>query len=297
MEMKLSGTRIKELRLKLSWSQEKLAEEAALNVRTVQRAETDGSASLRTRLQLAQALQVQPEDLDAELKSGVQTASIYYVAILLLVSVIYLASQPAWFSLSAANYSWIGLRAPGEPWQPFAAWWFVNFALWTVLCTPVLRHLYRKHQSLFAPYLAAFGIGLGVALLRTWQPSLVVDLLTSLLSIGGLALLLSLYVPRLDTRVLRHGVFMSLGTYMFIWFFQVLLYFPMGMWMRVSLHGLGKPPFPDSFLLTVVAEGVNNLLPLIPLALVLLLSLARRPSVLWCSTLSGSSAQEAVSQI
>ena len=49
MELKVNQKKIKELRLKKSWSQEELAEKAAISLRTVQRMELDGSASLKSR--------------------------------------------------------------------------------------------------------------------------------------------------------------------------------------------------------------------------------------------------------
>lgn len=64
MEMKLDTHKIKALRLNLSWTQEKLAEKAGLNARTIQRVETEGSASLHTRLCLARAFGVEPQELD-----------------------------------------------------------------------------------------------------------------------------------------------------------------------------------------------------------------------------------------
>lgn len=64
MRMKIDGQRVKEMRLRKSWSQEKLADLAGLNLRTVQRIETNGAASLQARLAIAKALGVDPVDLD-----------------------------------------------------------------------------------------------------------------------------------------------------------------------------------------------------------------------------------------
>lgn len=49
-----------------------MAEAAGLNPRTVQRAETDGSGSLKTRLQLAEALRVRPDGIDLVEQSGTE---------------------------------------------------------------------------------------------------------------------------------------------------------------------------------------------------------------------------------
>ncbi len=64
MEVKIDSQKIKQLRLDRSWSQEKLAERADVSLRTVQRMEMDGSASLKSRLAVAEALGVEPSFLD-----------------------------------------------------------------------------------------------------------------------------------------------------------------------------------------------------------------------------------------
>jgi DNA-binding XRE family transcriptional regulator len=64
MTVRVNGQLIKELRIKHSYSQEKLAEVVGVNLRTIQRIETNGVAALSTRGALAKALGVEPEDLD-----------------------------------------------------------------------------------------------------------------------------------------------------------------------------------------------------------------------------------------
>ncbi len=66
MEMNVNRELIKKLRIQKSWSQEKLAENAGVSLRTVQRVETDGVASLQSRAAIAQALEVEPAALDVE---------------------------------------------------------------------------------------------------------------------------------------------------------------------------------------------------------------------------------------
>jgi len=70
MDVKVDTVKIKTLRLAKSWSQEVLAEEANLSLRTIQRMELDGSASLKSRLAVAQALDVEPGMLDPEAAAG-----------------------------------------------------------------------------------------------------------------------------------------------------------------------------------------------------------------------------------
>jgi DNA-binding XRE family transcriptional regulator len=65
---------VKELRIKHSYSQEKLAAIVGVNLRTIQRIETKGVASLDTRGALAKALDVRPEDLDVPEASAVIAA-------------------------------------------------------------------------------------------------------------------------------------------------------------------------------------------------------------------------------
>ena len=66
MELKVDQKKIKELRLNKSWSQEELAQKAAVSLRTVQRMELDGSASLKSRRAIAEALEVEPAFLDPQ---------------------------------------------------------------------------------------------------------------------------------------------------------------------------------------------------------------------------------------
>jgi transcriptional regulator with XRE-family HTH domain len=285
MEMKLSGTRIKELRLKLSWSQEKLAEQAGLNPRTVQRAESEGSASLRTRLQLAQALCVLPGELDAE-PAAVDAAaaspalahsgvSIYYLTVLLLVSIVYLAAQPAYFSVSVTHFSW----AAWAGWTETGVWLVVSVLVWAMAALPILHWLMRKHRVLFARYLAAFSVALGLTVLRIWvpAPAWLADGLTALLSLSGLALLLSLYVPRLDTTLLRHVACMQLAVYLFLWFFNKVIGFIVGTYMFVEAGRQLTEVSPAWYVAGSLVSAAGDLVQLIPFGLVLILSFARRP--------------------
>lgn len=65
MDVIINRELLKDKRLSKSWSQEQLAGEAGISLRTVQRIETDGVASLRSRTAIAGALNLQPADLDA----------------------------------------------------------------------------------------------------------------------------------------------------------------------------------------------------------------------------------------
>ncbi len=61
--MKIDGKRIRQLREARGWSQEHLASICGLSPRTVQRLESEGNASLESRMAVASALEVAAEDL------------------------------------------------------------------------------------------------------------------------------------------------------------------------------------------------------------------------------------------
>lgn len=66
--MKINAQLVVTLRNRRSWSQEELATAAGLNLRTVQRIESDGVASLQSRKALASAFDVEVNELDAQEK-------------------------------------------------------------------------------------------------------------------------------------------------------------------------------------------------------------------------------------
>lgn len=75
MEMNVNRELIKELRLKKSWSQEKLADAAGVSMRTIQRIETDGVASLQSRTAIANAFEIEPAELDVEVNGSIESES------------------------------------------------------------------------------------------------------------------------------------------------------------------------------------------------------------------------------
>jgi transcriptional regulator with XRE-family HTH domain len=64
--MKINSDLIIKLRKEKAWSQEELAIASGLNVRTIQRVETEASASLQSKKALASALDICVQDLDFE---------------------------------------------------------------------------------------------------------------------------------------------------------------------------------------------------------------------------------------
>jgi transcriptional regulator with XRE-family HTH domain len=64
--MKINVQRVLQARKQKSWSQEELAIASGLNLRTIQRIESEGSASLQSRKALASALNLDIQDLENE---------------------------------------------------------------------------------------------------------------------------------------------------------------------------------------------------------------------------------------
>ena len=69
-EVKLNPTGVKRLRESKSWTQEHLASAAGVSLRTIQRMESDGTASAESRLAIAAALGVPVESIHLALEGG-----------------------------------------------------------------------------------------------------------------------------------------------------------------------------------------------------------------------------------
>jgi transcriptional regulator with XRE-family HTH domain len=70
-EVKLNPAGVKKLRESKSWTQEHLASAAGVSLRTIQRIESEGSASAESRLAIAAALGVPVENIHLALEGGV----------------------------------------------------------------------------------------------------------------------------------------------------------------------------------------------------------------------------------
>lgn len=66
MVMKVNKHSIRSLRLERSWSQDRLAEETGMNLRTIQRIEKDGVASLQSIAALSETLGISPLEIQME---------------------------------------------------------------------------------------------------------------------------------------------------------------------------------------------------------------------------------------
>jgi transcriptional regulator with XRE-family HTH domain len=64
--MLLNVTIVKETRINRGWTQAQLAELCAVNIRTIQRVENDGTASLETTMALAAAFDLEIKELFAD---------------------------------------------------------------------------------------------------------------------------------------------------------------------------------------------------------------------------------------
>jgi len=64
--MLLNVTLVKETRINRGWTQAQLAELCAVNIRTIQRVENDGTASLETTMALAAAFDLEINELFAD---------------------------------------------------------------------------------------------------------------------------------------------------------------------------------------------------------------------------------------
>ena len=69
-EVKLNPAGVKKLRESKSWTQEHLATAAGVSLRTIQRMESDGSASAESRLAIAAALGVPVENIHLVIETG-----------------------------------------------------------------------------------------------------------------------------------------------------------------------------------------------------------------------------------
>ena len=62
----VSGQKIKQLRLNNGWSQEQLSEISGLGIRTIQRIEKENKCSLESKMAIASAFAIAPNELNRE---------------------------------------------------------------------------------------------------------------------------------------------------------------------------------------------------------------------------------------
>lgn len=297
MEMKLNTHRIKALRLNLSWTQEKLAGKAGLNPRTIQRVEAEGSASLHTRLSIARALGVEPHELDlpesvaaarvpddpgeghagaSSLRSLLNPISLlragYHLPLLLLISLVYLAWTPIYFSLSRSNAGvWTELFVPPMTWPIVTlVFWLLLAPLWMGLVYYRYRHHIRLHLACLATLVC-------VSFLRVMQAEFTMTILSLALYLCGLPLLYTCYRDTDHQARIRQVFFICLATYLFVWLLQgrisTFMFGSYYRWQQDLSIPLPWVSFP-----TYVLRMLGEVTQLLPLALVLLFDLGRSRS-------------------
>jgi DNA-binding XRE family transcriptional regulator len=141
MTMRVNGRLIRQLRIKHSYSQEKLAEIVGVNLRTIQRIEANGVASLNTRGTLARALGVKPDDLDvrdarAPTVRSREPAGRLPRWLLLLISIVLIVFGATVLAFSIENGTPIGLLTPPGTGGTLVS--LLGFLLLTLL-TPLRR--------------------------------------------------------------------------------------------------------------------------------------------------------------
>jgi transcriptional regulator with XRE-family HTH domain len=80
-EVKLNSAGVRKLREAKSWTQEHLASAAGVSLRTIQRIESEGSASAESRLAIAAALGVPVENIHLAVEGVVPRAELHRVAV------------------------------------------------------------------------------------------------------------------------------------------------------------------------------------------------------------------------
>lgn len=102
--MKISPNKIKQLRLEHGWSQEQLSEIAGISYRTIQRIERDGSCSLESKMALASAFAMAPQELSDILDRKIGKGGYNYggiaglsLCLILLVFHFYIIGQASFF--------------------------------------------------------------------------------------------------------------------------------------------------------------------------------------------------------
>ena len=87
MNSRIDRERVKVLRLGKAWTQQRLAEEAGISLRSMQRIEAEGSASLQSRAAIAAAFGIEPIELEVEEATHNSTTEI----LLILVAMTYIS--------------------------------------------------------------------------------------------------------------------------------------------------------------------------------------------------------------
>jgi transcriptional regulator with XRE-family HTH domain len=86
---RINRERVKVLRLGKSWTQQRLADKASISLRSIQRIESDGVASLQSREGIAMAFGIEAKDLEQEISEPTSKVELLIVVSLFSYLVFY----------------------------------------------------------------------------------------------------------------------------------------------------------------------------------------------------------------
>lgn len=184
-EMKLSPAAVRDLRLSRGWSQDQLAIVSGISLRTVQRVEAEGFASINTAVSLASTFEVQLFELqEIPIQPVQETVKAQYGQLLLGISILALSGISESGRISTVPMTGF-----------FAAINILCGLIGAVLAAPVLVGLWRSRKYF------------GVALLLLGVP------LVTLLALGGVFTFVSGRIPNWNVVIfgLSGAVFVAIA--------------------------------------------------------------------------------------
>ncbi len=149
-QVNISKEKVRQLRMSKGWPQEQLALASGLSVRTVQRVESEGAASLNTVISLAATFEVDVSELQQTYQLETSQKLQYGLFIGLVILTLSLATQP--------------LQLPGDPYSTYMS--FMSYfltGLGILIMTPSVISAFKQKQ--FIPLvLASIGTPLSTML-------------------------------------------------------------------------------------------------------------------------------------
>ncbi|RZQ51685.1 hypothetical protein C1E23_18340 [Pseudoalteromonas phenolica] len=151
-QVNISKEKIRQLRISKGWPQEQLALASGLSVRTVQRVESEGAASLNTAMSLAATFEVDVSELQhtCRTETSRKQKPQYGLYIGLVILTLSLATQP--------------LQLPDDPYSTYMSFMSYFLAgLGILIMTPSVISAFKQKQF-FALVLASMGTPLNTIL-------------------------------------------------------------------------------------------------------------------------------------
>ncbi len=190
-EMKISPNTIRRLRLDRGWPQDQLATASGISLRTIQRVEAEGIASINTVVSLAATFNVNVKDLQEEENESVNQRPIFLFGSLLIGLII----------ITVAAVSESG-RLPSPQSDLFATLNILGFIIGLMVSAPALAYAFRNKKYIEtglivigAPLITLFIAACIYWLVNGMSPSF----LLFMFGAGGAALLIMAY------KELRHN--------------------------------------------------------------------------------------------